>query len=101
MIFKKKKLSLKGAYERLGLFKIIRVTEAGHRFAVPIMEIATYYKGREIKKEPFTEELLEETIRKEIPFKIIESRPKEYEKAPSQHIILGRLELPRVGITED
>lgn len=101
MFFEKKKFNLKKAYEKIGLFKIIRVTGAGHQFAVPIKEIATYYNGREIKREPLTEELVEEVVRKEIPFKVIEWVPKEFEKEPSQRIILGRLELPRAGIIEE
>ena len=102
MFFRKKKINLKRAYEKIGLFKIIRVTGAGHQFAVPLKEVVTYYNGKQIKRpEPLTNELLDEIIRKEIPFKVIEWTPEEYEKTPPHRIIWGRLEFPRLGLIEE
>lgn len=99
--FKKKKFDLKKAYERLGQFCLVKTSEASSFFGVPMFKIVTYYKGRKISEEPFSEELFEEKERKGIPIKILKSHPEEFEKLPSNRILLGRLELPRLGLIEE
>ncbi len=101
MIFRKKKINLKKAYEKLGLFCTVELSEVSRVFGVPILKIVTYYKGRAIKKEPFSEERWEEIINRGIPTKIIETSVKEFEKIPYNRILLGRLELPRINLTEE
>ncbi|MFQ6068007.1 MAG: hypothetical protein ACE5KD_00530 [Candidatus Bathyarchaeia archaeon] len=101
MIFNRKKFDKKKAYEELGLFCTVETSEASHLFGVPILRIKTYYKGRVIDDEPFSEELFDEKREKGVPIRIVEMAPKDFEKIPYNKIILGRLELPRAGLVEE
>jgi len=99
-VFRKKTFNLKKAYERLGLFFTVELSDVGKIFGVPIPKIVTYYKGSRVKVEPFSEARFEE-IKKDFPIKIVEMSVKEFRKVPYNRILLGRLELPRAGLIEE
>ncbi|MHA1866380.1 MAG: hypothetical protein ACTSWZ_07730 [Candidatus Heimdallarchaeaceae archaeon] len=98
-MIKKKKFDVEKAMKNLGIFCIIRRTDGGHLLNVENYEVVYFYNGREIKREPFSEEILAELEERDIPFKIIEA--KEFERVPPNKVILGRLELGRIGIWEE
>jgi hypothetical protein len=98
-MFGKKKFDLKKAYKKLGMFCTVELSEASQLFGEPIFKIVTYYEGQRIKVEDFSEERWEEKRKKGIPTKILATS--EFEKVPEHQIILGRLELPRIGLLEE
>jgi len=100
-IFKRKEFDLKKAYKKLGMFCTGEPSEASYLFGESVLKIATYYQGEKIDSEDFSEERWEEKGRKEIPRKIIEVSPREFERLPAHQLLLGRLELPRVGLSEE
>jgi hypothetical protein len=99
--FFRKKFDLKKAYKKLGLFCTVEPSEVSYLFGEPILKIVTYYEGEKINSENFSEERWEEKGRKEIPRKIIAVSPKEFERLPAHQLLLGRLELPRIGLLEE
>jgi hypothetical protein len=100
-IFAKEKLNLQASYKRIGLFCLVEVSEFGHSMGVGSMRISTFFNGNRVNSEPYSEELYNEKIRKNIPIIILEDRPEEYEQEPPNKLILGRLELPRIGLLEE
>jgi hypothetical protein len=99
MIFRK--FDVAKAYERLGLFCTVELSEVARAFGVPIFKIVTYFKGNRISEEPFSEELFEQKRKEGIVIKVIETVPEEFEKIPYNKILLGRLEVPRLGLGEE
>jgi len=95
-----RKLDPKAVYNKLGLFHSIELSEVGKSFGVEIPKIVTYWKGSVISSEEFTEERWEQRT-KESPSIILETKIKEYEEVPYNKILLGRLELPRIGVSEE
>jgi len=94
---KQEKNPLKG----LGMFCLVEVTDFGHKLGVNTLKISTFYDGQRIKEESFSQELLDEKVRKDIPVVWAETYPEEYERMPTTKLILGRLELPRLGLFEE
>jgi len=99
MIFKRRKVDYNKLLRKIGKFALIRQTEMGRFFGLPIFEVVYYYNGKEYKREPFSEEIIAELEKEEIPFEIIQ--PEQWERLPSNKIILGRLELSRLGLWEE
>ena len=97
----RKKFDLRRAYKKLGVFCTVEPSEASYSFGEPILKIVTYYEGKKIDSENFSEERWEEKGRKEIPRRIIAFSPKEFERLPAHQLLLGRLELPRAGLLEE
>lgn len=97
--FKKRKYSLEEIFKKIGVFYIVEQSEIAKEFNVPIFKIVKYFKGSRISEEPYTDEkyiLLKEK------YPIVFVGPKSpFSEFPSNKLILGRLELPRIGLTEE
>jgi hypothetical protein len=95
-----RKLDPKKVYDKVGLFHTIELSEVGKQFGVELPKIVTYWKGSVISSEEFTEERWEQKT-KESPGIILETRVKDIEEIPYNKVLLGRLELPRLGVVEE
>jgi len=101
MIFKKKKVDPRKIFEKVGLFYTVELSEVSRVFGVSVLKLVGYYKGEKIEEMPYSREKHEELEENGIPVIVIETQPKEFEEIPYNKLLLGRLELPRLGLVEE
>ena len=90
-------------FKRIGTFVTVEFSEVSYKLGEPVLRIVIYTANDDgifpVKSYPYNEELLEQLSRFYPVIRLKEKLP--FEELPPSRLILGRLELTRLGIGED